>query len=65
MDSEHNEAVATRLLEFVDRMEDVVGVCDEHGRVLYLNQAARKQLGFGAESELTTADFFAPEAFAS
>jgi diguanylate cyclase (GGDEF)-like protein len=65
MDSEQSEAVAARLLEFVDRMEDVVGVCDDHGRVLYLNQAARKQFGVGAESELTTADFFAPEAFAS
>ena len=65
MTPETGRDVVLRLLDFVDRMQDLVGVCDEHGRVLYLNEAARKHLGVGDADELTTADFFAPEAFAS
>ena len=65
MEPDISEEVAARLLDFVDRMDDLVGVCDEQGRVLYMNQAARKHLGVGDVTELTTADFFAPEAFAS
>jgi EAL domain-containing protein (putative c-di-GMP-specific phosphodiesterase class I)/GGDEF domain-containing protein len=65
MAPEISAEVAARLLDFVARMDDVVGVCDEHGRVLYLNAAARKQLGLGDATGLTTADLFAPEAFAS
>ena len=65
MDSDITPEVASRLLEFVDRMDDLVGVCDEHGRVLYMNQTARKHLGVGNATDLTTADLFAPEAFAS
>jgi diguanylate cyclase (GGDEF)-like protein len=65
MTRETGRDVVLRLLDFVDRMPDLVGVCDEHGRILYLNESARKHLGVGAADELTTADFFAPEAFAS
>src|SRR5262245_10417621 len=65
MTRETGRDVVLRLLDFVDRMQDLVGVCDEHGRVLYLNESARKHLGVADTAELTTADFFAPEAFAS
>jgi PAS domain-containing protein len=65
MSSDITPEVASRLLEFVDRMDDLIGVCDEHGRVLYMNQTARKHLGIGNATDLTTADLFAPEAFAS
>jgi diguanylate cyclase (GGDEF)-like protein len=63
MESETDGAVTRRLVDFIDRMDDVVGVCDETGRVLYLNDAARKQLGFSDVSGLTTVDFFGPDAF--
>jgi diguanylate cyclase (GGDEF)-like protein len=65
MEPEMSEEVAARLLAFIDRMPDLVGVCDEAGRLLYLNQTARKHLGVGDAGGLTTADLFAPEAFAS
>jgi diguanylate cyclase (GGDEF)-like protein len=53
-----------RLLAFIDQTPDIVGVCNEQGRVMYLNAAAIKELGVGADIDnLTTADFFAPEAF--
>jgi diguanylate cyclase (GGDEF)-like protein len=65
MEPEMSEEVATRLLAFIDRTPDLVGVCDELGRLLYLNEAARKHLGVADATGLTTADFFAPEAFAS
>lgn len=65
MDADMTAEIALRLFDFVDRMDDLVGVCDEHGRVLYANPTARKYLGVGDATELTTADLFAPEAFAS
>ena len=57
-------AVTRQLLEFVERTSDLVGVVDEQSRVLYLNDAARKRLGVGDDTGLTTADLFPPEAFA-
>ena len=63
MDRDIDAEVALRLLDFVDRMADLVGVCDEEGRVLYLNETARKYLGFGDTANLTTADFFGPDVF--
>ena len=65
MDREVSEEVTSRLLAFVERMQDLLGVCDEHGRVLYMNRAAREHLGVTHTDGLTTSDFFAPEAFAS
>ena len=56
--------VTSQLLAFVERTSDLVGVVDEQSRVLYLNEAARKRLGVGDASDLTTADVFPPEAFA-
>ena len=52
------------LLAFVERTSDLVGVVDEQSRVTYLNEAARKRLGVGDSTELTTADLFPTEAFA-
>jgi diguanylate cyclase (GGDEF)-like protein len=59
-----DDEVRERLLAFVERTVDFVGVCDGQGRVLYLNDAARKRLGVGDSRGLTTADLFPPEAFA-
>ena len=59
-----DDEVRERLLTFVERTADFVGVCDGEGRVLYLNDAARKRLGVGDSRGLTTADLFPPEAFA-
>ena len=52
--------VTSQLLAFVERTSDLVGVVDEQSRVLYLNEAARKRLGVGDSTGLTTADMFPP-----
>ena len=59
-----DDEVRERLLTFVERTADFVGVCDGEGRVLYLNEAARKRLGAADAHGMTTADLFPPEAFA-
>jgi diguanylate cyclase (GGDEF)-like protein len=56
--------VTGQLVEFAERTSDLVGIVDEQSRVLYLNEAARKRLGMGDTTELTTGDLFPPEAFA-
>lgn len=60
-----DEWVASRLLEFIEQTSDLVGVTDDAGNVVYLNEAARQRLGLGAGelTGLTTADLFAEEAF--
>jgi diguanylate cyclase (GGDEF)-like protein len=55
--------VASRFLAFVEGTSDLVGVVDQESRVVYLNNAARKRLGVGDGTELTTADLFPPQAF--
>ena len=59
----HDADVLSQLLAFVERTSDLVGVIDEHSRVLYLNDAARKRLGVGDSIGLTTADMFPPQVF--
>ena len=56
--------VIAQLLAFVEHTSDLVGVVDETSRVLYLNEAARKRLGVGAATDLTTAHIFPPQVFA-
>jgi len=56
--------VTAQLLAFVEKTSDLVGVVDEQSRVLYLNEAARKRLGVGDTTDLTTVDMFPPHAFA-
>jgi EAL domain-containing protein (putative c-di-GMP-specific phosphodiesterase class I) len=56
--------VTELLLSFVEGTSDLVGVVDEQSRVTYLNQAARKRLGVGDVTGLTTSDLFPPEVFA-
>jgi PAS domain-containing protein len=53
-------AVTSQLLAFVEKTSDLVGVVDERSRVLYLNEAARKRLGVGDTTDLTTVDMFPP-----
>ncbi len=55
--------VRSQLLAFLEHTSDLVGVVDEHSRVRYLNEAARKRLGVGDSTELTTVDLFPPAAF--
>ena len=55
--------VVRRLLAFVEGTSDLVGVVDQESRVVYLNNAARKRLGVGDGTELTTAHMFPPQAF--
>jgi EAL domain-containing protein (putative c-di-GMP-specific phosphodiesterase class I)/GGDEF domain-containing protein len=50
-----------RLLEFVERTADLVGMLDADGRVIYMNQAARKHLGFADPTGLTAANFFSAD----
>jgi diguanylate cyclase (GGDEF)-like protein len=52
------------LLAFVERTLDLVGVLDDESRVLYLNEAARKRIGVGDSTGLTSTDVFPPQTFA-
>jgi diguanylate cyclase (GGDEF)-like protein len=56
--------VTSDLFAFVDATSDLVGVVDEESRFVYLNHAARKRLGVGDWTGLTTADVFPPQTFA-
>jgi diguanylate cyclase (GGDEF)-like protein len=58
------DEVAARLLTYLDRTDDLVGVADDVGNIVYLNHAARERLGIkGDEENVTTADLFPERAF--
>jgi EAL domain-containing protein (putative c-di-GMP-specific phosphodiesterase class I) len=63
MDGDTTAEEVRRLLEFVERTSDLVGMLDADGRVTYMNQAARKHLGFADLTGLTAADFFSADLF--
>jgi len=56
--------VVAAVLSFLERTDDVVGICDGWGRLLYLNPAACKLLGVGSAEGLTIVDIFPVESFA-
>jgi EAL domain-containing protein (putative c-di-GMP-specific phosphodiesterase class I) len=56
--------ITNGLLSFAERTNDVVGICDGWGRLLYLNPAACKLLGVGSAEGLTIVDIFPVESFA-
>jgi diguanylate cyclase (GGDEF)-like protein len=62
--AEFEDDVASQLLAYMDMTSDLVGVVDDHSRLVYLNEAARKRLGVGDPTGLTTADLFPPHVFA-
>ena len=62
-DDAFDAEVTGQLLAFVEGTSDLVGVVDEQSRVVYLNAAARKRLGVGDLTDVTTADVFPPVAF--
>jgi diguanylate cyclase (GGDEF)-like protein/PAS domain S-box-containing protein len=57
--------VVARLVDYIERSTDLVGVLDDRGNVLYLNYSARSRLGVppGETRPLTTADLFPEAAF--
>jgi diguanylate cyclase (GGDEF)-like protein/PAS domain S-box-containing protein len=57
--------VVARLMDYVERSADLIGVLDDRGNVVYMNHAARARLGVPADDTrtLTTADLFADSAF--
>jgi EAL domain-containing protein (putative c-di-GMP-specific phosphodiesterase class I)/GGDEF domain-containing protein len=55
--------VAAGLVSFAEQTDDVVGICDAWGQLLYLNPAACKLLGVGSAEGLTLADVFPVESF--
>jgi diguanylate cyclase (GGDEF)-like protein/PAS domain S-box-containing protein len=57
--------VVARLVAFVERSSDLVGVTDDEGRIIYLNGAARRRLQYTVDGPrpLTTADLFTEDAF--
>jgi diguanylate cyclase (GGDEF)-like protein len=59
-----DDAVVALLLEYIEHTSDLVGVVDAESRISYLNAAARKRLGVGDATDLTTADLFPQHAFA-
>jgi diguanylate cyclase (GGDEF)-like protein/PAS domain S-box-containing protein len=59
-----DKSVVARLLAFIEQTTDLIGVADDSGNVVYVNQATRKRLGLSGEPVgLTTADLFAESAF--
>ena len=62
-DADVDDDVTGLLLSYVERTADFVGVVDAESRVVYMNSAARKRLGFGLGDALTTADLFPPHIF--
>jgi diguanylate cyclase (GGDEF)-like protein/PAS domain S-box-containing protein len=59
-----DKSVVARLLAFIEQTTDLIGVTDDSGNVVYVNQATRRRLGLSAEPiGLTTADLFAESAF--
>lgn len=60
------DEVAARLVDYMERTTDLVGVADDRGNVIYLNRAARERLGLPVDGELpklSTDDLFPDEAF--
>lgn len=57
--------VAERLIAYMERTTDLIGVANERGDIVYLNRTARERLGLDlAENErLTTTDLFPEAAF--
>src|SRR4051812_4263288 len=55
--------ITQRFVDYVEQTTDLVGIVDEQSRVVFLNDSARKRLGGGAATDLTTADVFPLEAF--
>jgi len=57
--------VVSHLVAYMERTSDLVGVADDRGNVVYLNQTARDRLGVPAEGDraLTTDDLFPNAAF--
>jgi diguanylate cyclase (GGDEF)-like protein/PAS domain S-box-containing protein len=60
-----DESVASRLLAFIEQTTDLIGVADDSGNVVYVNDATRRRLGLSAGEPigLTTADLFGESAF--
>jgi diguanylate cyclase (GGDEF)-like protein len=58
-----SDQVTRHLLAFAELTSDLVGIVDDEGRVVYVNEAARKRLGVGDETGLTAGHLFPPEAF--
>jgi diguanylate cyclase (GGDEF)-like protein len=57
--------VLDRLVTFLERTSDLVGVTDDKGDILYLNRSARSRLGVREDDNhpITTAELFPQEAF--
>ncbi len=60
---EPNDLITQRFSDYAEQTADLVGMVDDQSRVVYLNESARKRLGVGAATDLTTADVFPLEAF--
>jgi EAL domain-containing protein (putative c-di-GMP-specific phosphodiesterase class I)/GGDEF domain-containing protein len=61
-DTAASELVAG-LVSFAEQTDDVVGISDAWGRLLYLNPAACKLMGVGSAEGLTLADVFPAASF--
>jgi diguanylate cyclase (GGDEF)-like protein len=62
--NEIGDNVVGDLVWYIEQTPELVGVVDDTSNVVYLNDAARKRLGVGEASDLTTAHVFPPHAFA-
>ena len=63
MAHELDDDLGAALLDYASRTSDFVGIVDDKGVVVYLNEAARKRLGLGDAESLTTGNLFPPAEF--
>ncbi len=49
------------LVQLIERSSDFVGTADLEGRIIYMNSAAKRMIGLGAERDLHFSEYIAPE----
>lgn len=65
--AERAEAVArveqarNDLVQLIERSSDFVGTADLEGHIIYMNSAAKRMIGLGAERDLHFSEYVAPE----
>ena len=49
------------LVQLIERSNDFVGTADLDGRIIYMNSAAKRMIGLGAERDMHFSEYIAPE----
>jgi PAS domain S-box-containing protein len=51
------------LVQLIERSDDFVGTANLDGHIIYMNSAAKRMIGLGAERDLHFSEYVAPESF--